>query len=188
MASNENGEVPEHDDFGTLGDSRNDGRLEAEGDAQAISGKVAGVNAPAAAGERLDGRAIEAGEEKLVEDLTLGILRTEWAGPLPPPEILHSYTLDEQAKIMAWGDARILDESGRSDRLVDYEIWRGKAAVILSFVIEVVLAIGPIVGYAITGYKEMLWAYTVLGASLIGNVVININGKKTKGPGQNDGE
>lgn len=186
MASSENGEVSEHDDSGALGDSRHDGRIKAERAAQAIAQQDfsgSGGHRP----QREIGRSQSEIEPQIIDEAS-GDIEAIYrelhvtSGPLPGAEEYKQYPPEVQAHILECHNAEVkavfTDESARQDRLVDAEVKRDKLMLVLSFIIEAILAVGPIVGFAITGYKEMLWAYTVLGASLIGNVVININSKK----------
>lgn len=48
--------------------------------------------------------------------------REYWEGPLPSPQDFAKYTPEVQQKLLAWNDAKILDESQRLTRVVEAEI------------------------------------------------------------------
>lgn len=71
--------------------------------------------------------------------------------------------------------------SKRDDFIVSKEASIDVLKQWLSFGLNIVLIGGALIAFIITGNANVFWSYTVLGATVIGNVAININ--KDKRPG-----
>lgn len=83
-----------------------------------------------------------------------------------------------QAKIIEWTDANILDESRRQDRILSIYSRNSLMAQIVTLVVNLAIIIGCLVAFWATGNPNVFWAFTIPGASIIGNVVISTKGKK----------
>lgn len=129
----------------------------------------------------VDAFAAEVGEE--VDKAIFSIAKLS-SGPIPDADELDKYPLEIRNKIIEWHDREVKavfdDESKRQDKLVDAEVNQGNIKQWLSFVVELLLIAGPLVAFYFIRDPSVFWAYTILGANVIGNVFINIGGKKTK--------
>lgn len=113
---------------------------------------------------------VEKGEE---EDFAVAVARS-WAGLIPAPEDFNSYDEEIQRKIVEWTDARIIDESKRQDKLVAATVRSSMFSSIASFVVNIVIIIGVLAAFVATRDASVFWAFTIPGASIVGNVAINI--------------
>lgn len=119
--------------------------------------------------------------ESLISSYSINLITS---GPIPNSAEFNAYPSYVQNKIIEWHDCEIKafcsEESERQNRLVDAEIRTQTRNQWLSFIVDLVLILTPIVAFCITNNPKVFWAYTILGASIIGNVIININSKIKK--------
>lgn len=94
-----------------------------------------------------------------------------WSGLLPDPDSFGKYPEHVQDSMVAWNDAKIIDESKRQDKLVEAEIRQGRNGQIASTAIMILaLLLAAIVGI-VTGNAVMSGAFLVLPfATIIGNL------------------
>lgn len=101
------------------------------------------------------------------------------SGPIPEAAELAAYPVEIQEKIIDWQERQVKalfdDESERQDRLADAEIAATKMNLAFSFAIDALIVGGTLAAFALTGDPNVFWAYTVLGASVVGNTVVNFN-------------
>lgn len=187
MASSESG-VSDHDDPRFVGDSRNKRREKTSEDVEAVSNENEAFNPEeidsCGAGERpkeIERQVIDAIaediEDEIVTSASVGLLT---AGPIPNASEFSAYPKFAQDKIIEWHDREIKatcdDESNRQNQLVDAEISRSRCNQWLSFVVDIALIAAPLIAYRFFGDPNVFWIYSVLGANIIGNVAITING------------
>ena len=67
------------------------------------------------------GHEIEEESLESLEDLIAVVRSTEWAGPLPPPEVLSRYPTEVQSHIINWSDAQITGAGRRADYTAETE-------------------------------------------------------------------
>ena len=70
-----------------------------------------------------------------------------------------------------------MKESERSDRLVSAEINQGYLSLVFTFLINFLIVAGVLIAFVITNNPNVFWAFTLPGASVIGNVAISIKNK-----------
>lgn len=109
----------------------------------------------------------------------LGSENYSWHGLLPPPEHFKQYSPQFQGKMVAWNDARILDESKRLDKLTDAQIANSKNltswAVLLTVLFTILTAIAGFV------YENTVLAALFLGVPALSTVVSMINSARIGG-------
>lgn len=109
----------------------------------------------------------------------LGSENYSWHGLLPPPEHFKQYSPQVQGKMVAWNDARILDESKRLDKLTDAQIANSKNltgwAVLLTVLFTILAAIA---GFK---YENTVLAALFLGVPALSTVVSMINSARIGG-------
>lgn len=115
--------------------------------------------------------------EEIVAALSKIGVSSSWSGLLPRPEDFNNYSKEVQNKMVAWNDAQILKESERSDRLVSAEINQGYLSLVFTFLINFLIVAGVLIAFVITNNPNVFWAFTLPGASVIGNVAISIKNK-----------
>ena len=107
------------------------------------------------------------------------------SGPIPDADLLLSYPPDIQAKILDWHEREVRavfdDESRRQDMLARGEIRQGHMNLAFSFVIDALIVGGTLFAFAVTQDPNVFWSYTVLGASIIGNVAVHFHSGKKDG-------
>lgn len=121
-------------------------------------------------------------EEGEAEEVVVAALRkigvaSSWSGLLPRPEDFSKYDVHVQEKMLAWNDAQILDESKRNDRLVNAEVKQGYISLVFTFVINTLIIVGVLIAFVVTNNPNVFWAFTLPGASVVGNVVISVKDK-----------
>lgn len=101
------------------------------------------------------------------------------SGPIPDPVTLAAYPPDVQAKIIEWHDRQVkavFDDASKRD---DFAVAKGARLDVLkqwlSFGINLILIGGALIAFVVTGNPNVFWSYTVLGATVVGNVIITIN-------------
>lgn len=109
----------------------------------------------------------------------LGSENYSWHGLLPPPEHFKQYSPQVQGKMVAWNDARILDESKRLDKLTDAQIANSKNltgwAVLLTVLFTLLAAIAGFM------YENTVLAALFLGVPALSTVVSMINSARIGG-------
>lgn len=121
----------------------------------------------------------ESRPEEIAEILQgIGVV-SSWSGLLPRPDDFTKYNQETQQKIIEWTDAQILGESERQDRITDAEIKRGHMSLATTFVFNIALLVAVFIAFVITENPSVFWAFTIPGASIVGNVVISIKRKDT---------
>lgn len=185
MAAGTNeGEVSGHDDCRTLGDSRHGGLEKALEDAQGLAGSddersIAPIEG-GSIGERESAIKQQVADTELSKEIDAIFSKVQiTSGPIPDADALAAYPVSIQERIIDWQERQIKamfdDESKRQDRIVDAEISQGARNQWLSFVVNFVIVVGALVAFVLTGNPNVFWSYTILGASVIGNVVVHIN-------------
>ncbi|WP_071129772.1 hypothetical protein [Varibaculum massiliense] len=120
--------------------------------------------------------------ENITGETLIQLLASEnysWRGLLPPPEHFKQYSPQVQGKMVAWNDARILDESKRLDKLTDAQIENSKNltgwAVFLTILFTIMAAIA---GFK---YENTVLAALFLGVPALSTVVSMINSARIGG-------
>lgn len=120
--------------------------------------------------------------ENITGETLIQLLASEnysWHGLLPPPEHFKQYSPQVQGKMVAWNDARILDESKRLDKLTDAQISNSKNltgwAVFLTVLFTILAAIA---GFK---YENTVLAALFLGVPALSTVVSMINSARIGG-------
>lgn len=116
-------------------------------------------------------------EEAIAAALCKVGISSSWSGLLPRPEDFVKYPQSVQDKMVAWNDAQILNESARNDKLVSAEIKQGYISLVFTFLINSLIVVGVLVAFVMTGNPNVFWAFTLPGASVVGNVVISVKNK-----------
>lgn len=120
--------------------------------------------------------------ENITGETLIQLLASEnysWHGLLPPPEDFKQYSPQVQGQMVAWNDARILDESKRLDKLTDAQIANSKNltgwAVLLTILFTIMAAIA---GFK---YENTVLAALFLGVPALSTVVSMINSARIGG-------
>ncbi|MCI8469315.1 MAG: hypothetical protein HFJ75_07530 [Eggerthellaceae bacterium] len=196
MPNNGNGEVSGDDLIGT---SDNSGYCRHDETAQDAEG------VPGAHGQDLQPQCLDAGFGELPEEIARQIasdtesqiesrLEAHWAiassGPIPDPATLKAYPPDVQKKIIDWQDRQvkaIFDDASRREDYIASKVARlDVLKQWLSFFFNILLVGGVIVAFVITGDATVFWSYTLLGATVVGQVVINVNKNKNRNQSHDD--
>lgn len=168
-----------NDDHGFVDDPRNG----QSGESQEVEKGIAtqdgqgdiSSNGGHIADERSGGKKGEAGE--IVAALQKIGVSSSWSGLLPRPEDFAKYDKEVQDKMIAWNDRTIFGQTDQQDKLVDAEIKQGYLSQTFTFIINASIVVGVLIAFAITENPNVFWAFTLPGASVIGNVAITIRGK-----------
>lgn len=192
MENLQESEVSDHDDTGNARPTRNERREEAPTAQNGItrthdrsSRAQIGSNSRSERALEINAQSVDALASEVNEDVeALFSIAKLSSGPIPDAEELDKYSPEVQAKIIEWHDREVKavfdDESKRQDKLANAEVRQGDVGQWLSFVLDILLIVGPLVAFYFIRDPSVFWAYTILGANVIGNVVINIGSKKTK--------
>ena len=73
-----------------------------------------------------------------------------WSGLLPDPDSFSKYPQHVQDSMVAWNNAKILDESKRLDKLVDAGIKQVSRENVFSFVLNAGFAIVSLIAFIAT--------------------------------------
>ena len=98
---------------------------------------------------------------------------TEWVGDLPDSDSFAKYPDYAAQAIVAWGNARIIDESERLNRLVDASIESVKREQRMNFMLNALFAILSFIAFVVTG---SLWSFSLMAVPVV-SVVVNIKDK-----------
>lgn len=82
--------------------------------------------------------------------------------------------------MVAWNDAQILDESKRSDRLMNAAVSHARTSLVLSGAIQILSLLATFVAFIVTESALSFGFLTVPVASIVINVVIKVRGKRRK--------
>lgn len=193
----ENGkEVSGNDHSGPIHDSRPGRHEEPAQDARGILRSDAesvptGIDSggPCEGEGQLIGEAIAEGAARGLQVELESFLAVSSSGPIPDPTTLERYSPEIQKKIIDWQDRKVKatfdDASAREDKLANAEIKKGSIAQWTSFAVNITIVVGALGVFIATGDPSVFWSYTILGANVIGNVVININDNR-KGTRKNN--
>ena len=188
------GEVSGYDDSGIVGDSRHGLQPEASRNSQGIPKQDDESSRPEIEGGGIGKRegsidqAVIDSEEVTEREIERAFSAVQMSsGPIPDADMYLKYPLEVQKKIIEWQDRQIKamfdDESIRQNKLVDGEIKPGNVGQWLSFAINSFIVVGALIAFVMTGNANVFWSYTILGASVVGNVVVHINDKNHKADG-----
>lgn len=75
----------------------------------------------------------------------------------------------------------MLDESRRQDEIIRIYSRNSMMSQIVTLVVNLAIIVGCLVAFWATGNPNVFWAFTIPGASIIGNVVVSVKGKKDDG-------
>lgn len=114
------------------------------------------------------------------EEMRLLQRAEEWSGLLPDPESFSKYPRFAQDKMVAWNDAQILDESKRSDRLMNAAVSHAKTSLVLSGAIQILSLLATFVAFIMTESALSFGFLTVPVATIVINVAIKVRGKRRK--------
>ncbi len=104
----------------------------------------------------------------------------QWKGLLPDPDSFGKYPKFAQEKMVEWNDAQIIDESDRSDRLVDAAIGQKKRGQLYTFLLNGLFAVLAFFAFVITEDAASFSLLAVPGATIIVNVALDVRNKKHK--------
>ena len=169
----------DHEHDGIADDSRPGQQRGLEPHVQGIEEAHEQSGGEASDGNRADELA-KSREEEIEERIAIGAIKS-WSGIIPSPEDFSSYPAEVQAKTIEWTDANILDESRRQDRILAIYSRNSLMAQIVTLVVNLAIVVGCLVAFWATGNPNVFWAFTIPGASIIGNVVVSVKGKKDDG-------
>lgn len=105
-----------------------------------------------------------------------------WEGPLPSPQVLAQYDVETQRKIIAWNDAKILDESKRLDSIVEAEISHAKT--VTGWGVLFTLVFTALAGVAGLGQGNLALAALFLGVPAMSIIATFINSARPSGRGK----
>lgn len=176
-----------HDDYGPADDSRNEREQEAsshgEGIAQEDARGRAKPDDSRCNNERedelkpLEREIVDSAPEEVREYLAEAMLVKGWSGLLPDPESYSMYPKHVQDKMVAWNDAKILDESKRLDKLVDSSIKQANRENLFSFALNFLFAALAFVSFLATSSPASFGFLAVPGVTIAINGVKILSGK-----------
>lgn len=100
--------------------------------------------------ERSEGSITDPSSEAAREIIAEALLIKGWSGLLPDPDSFDRYRPDVQDHMLAWNDAKILDESKRLDKLVDANIAQTRRDGTMSFIVNLSFAAIAFLSFIIT--------------------------------------
>lgn len=102
-----------------------------------------------------------------------------WSGILPDSESFAMYPDDVQKRMVAWNDAKIIDESARLDKLTDANIKQTKIESILSFVLNFSFVAIAFIAFIVTKDIASFGFLSIPGITIVINGISDIrSGKK----------
>ena len=112
------------------------------------------------------------------EDEIVATVMSTWSGMLPDPGSFSQYPDYAQRQMVAWNDARILDESKRHDKITDAAISQANKGQWLSFVLNALFAVLSFAAFIVTGSIVSFGFLAIPGISVVFNIVQNSKDKK----------
>lgn len=123
---------------------------------------------------------IEAVPEEIREIVADAMMVRGWSGILPDPDSFKAFPREVQDRMIAWNDAKILDESKRLDRIVDETILNSKRESWFSFILNLVFSVGSVALFLATENPFSFGLLSVPGISIVFNFAKEIKGKDSK--------
>lgn len=105
-----------------------------------------------------------------------------WSGLLPDPESFLKYPKPVQDSMVAWNDAKIIDESRRQDKIVEAGIKEARRENTFSFVLNAGFAVISLIAFLATKDPASFGFLAVPGVSIAINGVNILR----KGKGKSD--
>ena len=107
--------------------------------------------------------------EEVKEYLAEAMLVQGWSGLLPDPDSFNRYDKSVQDKMVAWNDAKILDESKRLDKIVEATIEQSRKQMKYTLLLNVFFASLSFVAFVMTGSALSFSFLAVPGISIVVN-------------------
>lgn len=121
--------------------------------------------------EKAEGAIIESAPEEIREYLAESMLVKGWSGLLPDPDSFKKYPEHVQDSMVAWNDAKIIDESKRLDKLVEASIRETSKENTFSFILNAGFALISMVVFLATKEPMSFGFLAVPGISIVINGV-----------------
>lgn len=112
---------------------------------------------------------VESAPKEIQDYLAKAMLFQGWSGLLPDPDSFSKYPQDVQDSMVAWNNAKILDESKRLDKLVDAGIKQVSRENIFSFILNLGFAILSAVTFILTGNLVSFGFLAIPSVSIVFN-------------------
>jgi len=189
MGGSLNGEVSGYDDSGTVGDSRHGLQQGFAEDGETLPQAhepSSDIESSCSRNDELEAPRLEAKVKSFVDSLTdeeralladgpeneiiASAIRT-WEGMLPDPVSFSQYPDFAQKQMIAWNDARIIDESKRLDKVYDAFIRQKSRGQWMSFAINFLFILATFVSFVVLNGDPRAFGFlAVPGVSIVFNV------------------
>ena len=167
-----------NDDYGIAGDSRHEQQPEIAQDDAGVpekderSGQVPDDRRRDDEREQLiqaEEAIVESAPEEIRDYIAEAMLVKGWSGLLPDPDSFSKYPQHVQDSMVAWNNAKIIDESKRLDKLVDAGIKQVNRENVFSFILNAGFAIISLIAFVATRDPASFGFLAVPGISIVFN-------------------